>query len=205
MSLKFAILGLVEQQGPMSGYDIKRTIERSIFYIWNVTGAQIYNALKDMREKGLLSAETVAQDGRPDKRLHEITEAGRAALVEEADAPIRDEALRDKVLLRVFFGNQADPEAMAREIEAYMARIAQEIDYLENVERRVLANPGSQHAARHFQLLSLRLKVAQLRAWKKSFAEPATTSPTPFHLKPIRQKLPTPAETNQQAGPYAEE
>jgi DNA-binding PadR family transcriptional regulator len=169
MSLKFAILGLVEQQGPMSGYDIKQTIERSIFYIWNVTGAQIYNALRDMREKGLLSAETVAQDGRPDKRMHQITDDGRAALVGEADAPIRDEALRDKVLLRVFFGNQADPEAMAREIEAYMARIHQEIDYLESVERRVLANPGSQHAARHFQLLSLRLKVAQLRGMEEEF------------------------------------
>jgi hypothetical protein len=58
---------------------------------------------------------------------------------------------------------------MAREIEAYMARIHQEIDYLESVERRVLANPGSQHAARHFQLLSLRLKVAQLRGMEEEF------------------------------------
>lgn len=183
MSLKFAILGLLEQQGPQSGYDIKRTVERSIFYIWNVTGAQIYNALRDMRGKGLVSAETVAQNGRPDKHLHHITDDGRAALAEEADSPIRDEALRDKVLLRVFFGNQGDPEAMAREIEAYMARIRQEIDYLESVERRVLANPGSQHAARHFQLLSLRLKVAQLRGMEDEFRRagydlPANTEPT---------------------------
>jgi DNA-binding PadR family transcriptional regulator len=188
MSLKFAILGLVEQQGPLSGYDIKGTIERSIFYIWNVTGAQIYNALRDMREKGLLTAQTVAQEGRPDKRMHEITDAGRAALAEEADAPIRDEALRDKVLLRVFFGNQADPEAMAREIEAYMARIVQEIDYLENVERRVLANPGSQHAARHFQLLSLRLKVAQLRGMEEEFRRAGYDQPDAVSPDPETQK-----------------
>lgn len=170
MSLKFAILGLLEQQGPMSGYDINRTVERSIFYIWNVTGAQIYNALRDMREKGLVLAETVAQDGRPDKHLHYITDAGRAALAEEADAPIRDEALRDKVLLRIFFGNQADPGAMTREIEAYMARIRQEIAYLDSVEQRVLANPGSKHAQRRFQLLSLRLKVAQLKGMEEELA-----------------------------------
>lgn len=163
MSLRFAILGLVEQQGPMSGYDIKQTVERSIFYIWNVTGAQIYNTLKDLRQRGLLTAETVPQEGRPDKQMHTITDSGRKALAEEADAPIHDEALRDKVLLRIFFGNQADPETMAREIAAYMARMRAEIEYLESVERRVSANPGPKHAARHFQLLSLRLKVAQLK------------------------------------------
>lgn len=170
MSLKFAILGLLDQQGPMSGYDIKGTVERSISYIWNVTGAQIYNALRDMRADGLVDAEVVAQNGRPDKRLHTITEKGRQALAAEADSPIHDEVLRDKVLLRVFFGNHADPDTMAAEIGAYMARIREEIGYLEGVESRVLANPGRKHKARHFQLLSLRLKVAQLKGMESEFA-----------------------------------
>jgi hypothetical protein len=58
---------------------------------------------------------------------------------------------------------------MAREIEACLARIRQEVEYLRSVERRVLAHPGPKHAARHFQLLSLRLKVAQLRGMEEEF------------------------------------
>lgn len=163
MSLKFALLGLVSLR-PMSGYEIKQTIERSIFYIWNVTGAQIYNTIKTLQKDGLIESEDVPQRGKPDKQIHSITEAGRAALADEGSAPIKSEQLRDKVLLRIFFGNFAAPGAMDREIDAYMDRIRDEIAYLESVERRVTANPGTNHEARHFQLLSLRLKVAQLRA-----------------------------------------
>lgn len=163
MSLKFALLGLVSLR-PMSGYEIKQTIERSIFYIWNVTGAQIYNTIKSLQKDGLIESEDVPQQGRPDKQIHSITETGRAALAAEGSSPIQNEQLRDKVLLRIFFGNFAEPGAMPREIDAYMDRIREEIAYLESVERRVTANPGTNHEARHFQLLSLRLKVAQLRA-----------------------------------------
>lgn len=163
MSLRFALLGLVALR-PMSGYEIKQTFERSIFYIWNVTGAQIYNTLKQLRGEGLLVSEDVVQQGRPDKQVHTITGAGQRALEEEGGQEIRAEALRDKVLLRIFFGNFAEPGAMEREIDAYMDRIREEIAYLESVDRRVTARPGANHEARHFQLLSLRLKVAQLRA-----------------------------------------
>ncbi len=163
MSLRFALLGLVALR-PRSGYEIKRTFERSIFYIWNVTGAQIYNTIRDLREEGLITSEAVAQEGRPDKQVHTITAAGRAALAAQGGEPIREEMLRDKVLLRIFFGNFVESEVMAREIDAYLERVRGEAAYLQSVERRVVANPGPEHEARRFQLLSLRLKMAQLRA-----------------------------------------
>lgn len=163
MSLRFALLGLVALR-PQSGYEIKRTFERSIFYIWNVTGAQIYNTLHNLREEGLITSEDVPQRGRPAKQVHTITEEGRADLAAQGGEPIREESLRDRVLLRIFFGNFVDPTIMHREIDAYLQRMRDEVAYLGGVEERVTANPGANHQARRFQLLSLRLKVAQLRA-----------------------------------------
>jgi DNA-binding PadR family transcriptional regulator len=169
MSLKFAVLGLLALK-PASGYDIKRTIDRSIFFIWNVTGPQIYTTLRALRDDGLIASEDVAQKGKPDKQLHRITPAGSRALQDYANEPVRASVTRDDVLLRIFFGNFADPDIVMRELEAYRARIRLERTTMEATEARIEAHPGPRHQARRFQLLSLRLKVAQYRAMEHELA-----------------------------------
>ncbi len=166
MSLKFAVLGLIALK-PASGYDIKRTIDRSINFIWNVTGPQIYTTLRALREAGHIASEDVAQKGKPDKQVHRITPAGAKALRSFSNAPIRASVTRDEVLLRLFFGNFAEPATVMRELEAYLARIRHERAYMEATEARVEAHPGPRHDARRFQLLSLRLKVAQHRVMEE--------------------------------------
>ncbi|HUA52961.1 MAG TPA: PadR family transcriptional regulator, partial [Candidatus Sulfotelmatobacter sp.] len=166
MSLKFAVLGLIALK-PASGYDIKRTIDRSIHFIWNVTGPQIYNTLRALRDEGLIESETVAQTGRPDKQVHRITPAGTRALQAFCNAPVRASVTRDEVLLRIFFGNFAEEAVVMRELEAYLERIRGERAAMEATEARILAHPGPRHQARRFQLLSLRLKVAQYRVTER--------------------------------------
>ncbi|MBV8166348.1 MAG: PadR family transcriptional regulator [Alphaproteobacteria bacterium] len=196
MSLKFAVLGLLALE-PASGYDIKRTIDRSIFFIWNVTGPQIYMTLRALRDDKLIASEDVAQKGKPDKQLHRITPAGSRALQAFANAPVRASVTRDEVLLRIFFGNFADEAVVMRELEAYLARIRDERATMEATEARIEAHPGPRHQARRFQLLSLRLKVAQYRATEQELAkfcgiktrrEPALerdTRPPPALVLPI--------------------
>jgi len=166
MSLKFAVLGLLALK-PASGYDIKRTIDRSIHFIWNVTGPQIYTTLRALRDAGCITSEAIAQTGKPDKQIHRITPAGTRALRAFCNEPVRASVTRDEVLLRIFFGNFAEPETIARELESYLARIRQERAYMEATEARVEAHPGPRHEARRFQLLSLRLKVAQYRVMEQ--------------------------------------
>ncbi len=169
MSLKFALLGLIALR-PASGYDIKRIIDRSIYFVWNVTGPQIYNTLRTLRDEGLVSAEAVAQVGKPDKQVHTITPRGMQALQEFANEPVRAAITRDEVLLRIFFGNFADDEVIVRELGAYLDRIRNERAFMEATEARIQAHPGERHRAREFQLLSLRLKVSQYRAMEAELA-----------------------------------
>ena len=163
MSLRFTLLGLLALE-PASGYDLKRTIERSTYFIWNATGPQIYSTLRKLREEGHITSVSLPQKGKPEKQIHTITPLGEAALQEFANEPIRASVTRDEVLLRIFFGNFADENVVMRELEAYLDRIRNERAYLEATEARVTAHPGEKHEARRFQLLSLRLKVAQYRA-----------------------------------------
>jgi DNA-binding PadR family transcriptional regulator len=166
MSLRFALLGLLAVQ-PASGYDLKRAINRSTYFIWNATGPQIYNTLHDLRKDGYITSESLPQTGKPDKHIHTITKRGRAALTEFMSNPIRASVTRDEVLLRIFFGNFADKKTMRRELDAYLERIGQERATMEATEVRVTAHPGGKHEARRYQLLSLRIKVAQIRAMEK--------------------------------------
>lgn len=166
MSLRFALLGLLAVE-PASGYDLKRAINRSTYFIWNATGPQIYNTLHTLREEGYLTSEALAQTGKPDKQIHTITTGGRAALKEFMSKPIRSSVTRDEVLLRIFFGNFASKKTIERELEAYLDRIGKERAFMEATEARINAHPGGKHEARRFQLLSLRIKVAQIRAMEQ--------------------------------------
>lgn len=182
MSLKFALLGLIALK-PASGYDIKRIIDRSIYFVWNVTGPQIYNTLRTLREEGLVSSEAIAQQGKPDKQVHTITPKGLQALQEFANEPVRASVTRDDVLLRIFFGNFADDAVVVRELGAYLDRIRNERAFMEATEARIQAHPGERHKAREFQLLSLRLKVAQYRAMEQEL----TRFLAARNAKPVRR------------------
>jgi PadR family transcriptional regulator AphA len=166
MSLRFALLGLLAVE-PASGYDLKRAINRSTYFIWNATGPQIYNTLHKLREEGCITSQSLAQDGKPDKQIHTITATGLARLEEFMSEPIRASVTRDEVLLRIFFGNFASKTVIKRELDSYLQRIRHECAYLEATEARINAHPGRKHEARRFQLLSLRIKVAQFRAMEQ--------------------------------------
>ena len=116
MSLRFALLGLLAVE-PASGYDLKRAINRSTYFIWNATGPQIYNTLHKLREEGCITSQSLAQDGKPDKQIYTITARGQARLEEFMSEPIRASVTRDEVLLRIFFGNFAGKKIIKRELD----------------------------------------------------------------------------------------
>lgn len=80
-----ALLGLLAD-GELSGYDLKRLVERSVGYFWRPARSQIYAVLPRLVERGLARRRAVAQAMRPDKQVYRITPAGRGALRTWLDA-----------------------------------------------------------------------------------------------------------------------
>ena len=79
MSIHHAMLGLLSWK-PCTGYDLKKFFEGSTAMHWSGNNNQIYKALVQLTEEGLVSSETLHQEGAPTKKLYHITEQGRAAL-----------------------------------------------------------------------------------------------------------------------------
>ena len=94
MALEHAILvSLTERAG--SGYELARRFDRSIGYFWPATHQQIYRVLRRMDDAGWVTHTDVAQDGRPDKKVYEVSSAGRDELTRWLAEPVEPAILRD--------------------------------------------------------------------------------------------------------------
>jgi DNA-binding PadR family transcriptional regulator len=110
-----AVLGLLAD-GERSGYDLRRCIEGSVGYFWAPARSQIYAVLPRLVGSGLARRRHVRQETRPDKQLYRITAAGRAALADWLDRPVEPEPGHSVLLLKLFFGEYGDPEAMLEHV-----------------------------------------------------------------------------------------
>lgn len=77
--LKHGILGLLNY-GSMTGYDIMLTFKNSLNFFWTAQTSQIYRELQTLKNKGWVTDESIAQSGKPDKKLFSITDSGREEL-----------------------------------------------------------------------------------------------------------------------------
>jgi len=106
----FAILGILTH-GPQSGYDIKKHIGQSIGYFWQESYGQLYPALKTLVEQEYATMQVEKNDGKPDKKVYQITDRGKTALKAWLEKPIESmPKVRHELLLKLFFGKQTSTE-----------------------------------------------------------------------------------------------
>ena len=96
-----ALLGLLRHR-EMSGYDLRKLVERSVGYYWTPAKTQIYSSLPRLVESGLATRRIVRQTERPDKHLYAITGEGRDAVAEWIRTASLDAGLGRNVLLLKF-------------------------------------------------------------------------------------------------------
>ena len=104
-----SLLGFLHD-GPLSGYELAATAERTIGSFWSLTQSQVYRELAWMAEAGLV--EPGEREAR-DRRRYALTDTGRAAFREWANRPPGPETIRHSLLLTVRFGRHLPPERLA--------------------------------------------------------------------------------------------
>ena len=122
--LRIAILSLLADSD-YSGYDLSKAFDSSLTYVWAAGQSQIYPELHRLEAKGLIEGVDVPQDGRPDKRIYRITDAGRSTLVEWADEVPLAYAIRDRFQLTIINIGRLSP-ARARELVARQRELLQQ-------------------------------------------------------------------------------
>ena len=131
-----AILGQL-RKGPMSGYDLRKDVERTVAYFWAPAKTQIYATLPKLVEAGYASPTKVAQASRPDKVVYELTDRGLEALREWiAEAPLEAGHGRNVILLKLFISRPEDVEALLPQLAERRAEAERLLEELQELEER---------------------------------------------------------------------
>lgn len=120
MSLKHGLLGLLNSQEPMTGYDLDKFFKGSLAYFWQAKTSQIYRELSAMEEQGWLTSERILQEDKPNKRVYAITDDGKAELIRWLKLP--DSGLggaKSAFLMRIFFAGEIGKEQALKLVYEY--------------------------------------------------------------------------------------
>jgi DNA-binding PadR family transcriptional regulator len=170
MALEHAILvSLSERAG--SGVDLTRRFDRSIGFFWSATHQQIYRVLGRMESDGWVVSSTVAQAGRPDKRVYEVTDAGRAELRRWLGEPLLRESHRSDLAVKLRAASYGDRAALLREVTALRAEHATRLAAYEQMAAEQYPHPDQLDGADLDQYLVLRGGVRMEEFWVQWLGE----------------------------------
>ena len=133
MSLPHALLGLINYQ-PATGYDLKTAFKNSIHFFWNAALPHIYRTLKQMEGLGWIRATIEHQEGRPSRKIYQLTGTGRQELRRWLAEPLEWPEQRSPLLIKVFFGNQMPPDQFKEHLQGWREY---HLERLQKLEREV--------------------------------------------------------------------
>ena len=161
MSLRHAILVLLQDQ-EASGYDLAREFANSIGLVWNATHQQIYLELGKLNEQHMVSYRHVPQEGKPDKKLYQLTDEGRAELIRWLKKPAGPARIRDAFMVKVAGGQLADTQSLLSELEQLAKQRRERLATFEALAKR-LDDEGLEDNL--YNYLTVRRGILDQRAW----------------------------------------
>ncbi len=109
MDVKTVCLGMLTD-GPASGYDLKKEFESSFGHFFAAGYGSIYPALSSLSENGLVDCEEIPQEGKPDRKVYQITDEGRAFLLDALRNPAPCHKIRSEFLATMCFAHLMRPQ-----------------------------------------------------------------------------------------------
>jgi DNA-binding PadR family transcriptional regulator len=147
---RFIILGLLGLE-PMSGYDIKKWVDMSFRYFWEIGYGQIYPTLRTLEEEGLVTMRVDHEDGGPEKKIYTISVRGLEALKAWLHAPEQKEC---EILLKLFFGDKISPYVLREKVVAFRKQAEDNFKAIRNVEDFIGSLPESYGPKPYFRMVS---------------------------------------------------
>ena len=121
----------------MTGYDLSKEFETTLFEFWNAKHSQIYPELKSLSEKGLVQYEVEITGNVLEKKVYSITEKGREDFYkwEESLNPLKP-VPKDEFRLQLFFSGALSPEKRLALLTDQLKQHEEKLDHLKgNMEK----------------------------------------------------------------------
>lgn len=123
------ILGILSRK-ERTGYDIKNILENQLSYFYDGTYGMIYPTLRKLEAEGKIKKEVVIQEGRPNKNVFAITEAGREEFAAYFQSDVDAETVKSDLLMRLFFAQDLSDESLQPLLAEEIARKEEKIQQL---------------------------------------------------------------------------
>ncbi len=135
MNTKELLLSVL-MAGPATGYDIKKILEQEVSKIVDVTISNIYPALNELAEEGLVTFERVEQESRPNKKVYEISAAGRAVCIDALMTRDARQRLRSEFMFMLSFAPYLPRSRVAELLEHRLTGTAAANASLDDLEKQ---------------------------------------------------------------------
>ena len=133
MDVKTVCLGMLTE-GDASGYDLKKEFESSFGHFFAAGYGSIYPALSALADSGLVECRHVPQDGKPDRKVYRITDAGRQKLLKELENPAPTHKVRSEFLATMCFAHLMSPQQIETVLKSRADDIARYLAMFDEFE-----------------------------------------------------------------------
>ena len=119
---RYAILGILNTK-KMSGYQIKKELEKTISVFWTDSFAQLYPMLHQLEKNKLIELDSYQSHGKRVSKIYNITAAGTDSLKEWLKQPASELRVRDELLLKVFMGSNIEESFSLEKVKSEELRL----------------------------------------------------------------------------------
>jgi len=135
---RYVILGLLMHQN-LSGYEIKKKIELHLQYFWSESFGQIYPALQELEQAGMI-LQVLQEDCKNEKKIYQITEKGRIEFADYFQKPVEEEKSRCEILLKTYFGSHQSKSELEKHLQDFKRRMELNLVELEQYHQCLQQN-----------------------------------------------------------------
>jgi DNA-binding PadR family transcriptional regulator len=164
MALSEAILVCLADEA-LTGYDLAKTFSESIGFFWHADHQQIYRVLRQLKDDGLVTDELVVQQGRPNKKVYSITQAGRERLLQWSRQTHAAPPVKDDLLVKLYGLRDVDVPAVRSQVADRLQQHQQRLALYERIEATAYRDVAPDDAAATGRLLGLQLGLSYERSW----------------------------------------
>jgi DNA-binding PadR family transcriptional regulator len=140
MALREVVLTVLARRR-MTGYEIARTFDQVLSYFWRASHQQVYRELARLHRQRFVVYEVVPQAGKPNKKVYEITKAGRDELKRWVAEPTAAPRPQYDLLVKLLAGTLVDKQALRVEFARVRSDIAGVMQQFRAFERECLKQP----------------------------------------------------------------
>ncbi|MBF4425056.1 PadR family transcriptional regulator [Vibrio anguillarum] len=164
MSLPHVILTVLSTRDA-TGYDITKEFSSSIGYFWKASHQQVYRELNKMGQQGLVTCVLEPQDGKPDRKVYSITDAGRSALGEWFEQPTAHPTVRDEFSAKLIACSVQPATPYRIQLGELVEESKKLVAHYKEIESAYYATPATLDKLQRLERLTLRRNLLVRQAW----------------------------------------